>query len=244
MSGGKWMLAAAACAGAVVGAAGVMAMNTLPGAGSRSATEAIVRDYVLDHPEIIQEAQQRLIDRATGRIIAANRDAVLKPFAGAWAGNPAGDVTVVEYFDYNCGYCRASLPVINELIARDPKVRVVFRELPVLSEESRVAAKVSLIAAEQGKFDAFHQALYAGGPVSQASIDAAARRAGLDPASVGGAATEPRLEREIASNLAIAGKLGVTGTPAWVIGDRVISSALPVEELLRAVTAARERRGS
>src|SRR3546814_7208937 len=111
-----------------------------------------------------------------GRVIAANKAAILTPVASAWMGNPKGDVTVVEYFDYNCGFCRASLPTIAALVKADPNVKIVFRELPVLSEESGVAARWSLAAAKAGKFNAFHEALYAGGPITEASMAAAARR--------------------------------------------------------------------
>ncbi len=106
--------------------------------------------------------------------------AILKPFGNAWAGNPNGDVTVVEYFDYNCGYCRASLPNVAQLIASDPKVKVVYRELPILAETSAAAAKLSLAAADQGKFTAFHDALYAAGQVTPESMTAAAQKAGVD----------------------------------------------------------------
>jgi len=153
----------------------------------------------------------------------------------AWAGNPRGDVTVVEYFDYNCGYCRAILPEVDKLIAADPNIRVVYRELPVLSAISHTAALASLAAARQGRFATFHQALYRLGPVSEATIAAAAGTAHVTvPASA-----SPADEAEIARNLKIAGELGMNGTPAWVIGDRVLAGALPLDTLQAAIAAAR-----
>ena len=209
--------------------------------GSLSATdkarvEATVRDYVLAHPEIIPEAMGRLRDREAGKSIAANRKAILEPFGDAWIGSAQPDVTLVEYFDYNCGYCRATLPAIAQLVERDPKVRVVFREWPILSEESVTAAKMSLAAAAQGRFKAFHDALYAAGPVSAQTIAAAARVAGVDTAKA--AALTPQAEAEIASNRAVAQQLGLTGTPSWVIGTKIVSAALPLEELEKAVKEA------
>lgn len=236
-------LAALALVAALIGATALWAFQRVaPGSlagADRARVENVVRDYVLAHPEIIPEAMDLLRDRETGKVIAANADAILEPVGSAWAGNPKGDVTLVEYFDYNCGYCRASLPTIAQLIASDPKVRVVFRELPILSEESGVAAKLSLAAAEQGKFKVFHDALYAGGQLTPASIAAAAKTAGIDMNRA--AAYAPRAEAEIASNMAMARQLNMTGTPSWVIGDKVVSSALQLEDLQKAVAAARAK---
>ncbi len=232
----RFSLPAIAVAGAILGGLAVWGFDRQGGGVERAQVEAIVHDYVLAHPEILPEAMEKLRDRESGKTVTANRAAIVTPFGSAWAGNPKGDVTLVEYFDYNCGYCRASLPTIARLIAADPKVRVVFRELPVLSAESRVAARASLAAAAQGKFATFHDALYAGGPVSDASIAAAAAKAGVDTTQPGFGKTA---DAEIAKNMETSAKLGVTGTPSWVVGDRVLSGALPLEELQKAVAAAR-----
>jgi len=232
----KMMLPAIAAVGAVLGGFAVWGYDRQGGGVERAQVEAIVHDYMLAHPEILPEAMEKLRDRESGKTVAANRDAIVTPFGSAWAGNPKGDVTLVEYFDYNCGYCRASLPMIAKLIAADPKVRVVFRELPILSAESRVAARASLAAAQQGKFAAFHDALYAGGQVSDATIAAAAAKAGVDINQVGFTKTA---DAEIGKNMETAAKLGMTGTPSWVVGDRILSGALPLEDLQKAVAAAR-----
>ena len=194
-----------------------------------------VREYLLAHPEVIPEAMTRLQDRENGKLVAQHRESITRPYASAWAGNARGDVTVVEYLDYNCGYCRATLPVVAQLVARDPKVRVVYRELPVLAESSRAAARASLAAAAQGKHARFHEALYAGGPVTPTSIAAAGRAAGIDPARV-----PTDAQAELDRNLEVARTLGFSGTPSWVIGDRILSGAQPLETLEAAVKAARE----
>ncbi|CUS44953.1 MAG: DsbA family protein [Pseudomonadota bacterium] len=234
-------LAALALVAALVGAGALWLVQLAAPSSLASADQArverVVHDYVLAHPEIIPEAMDRLRARETGKAIAANSDAILKPFGSAWAGNPNGDVTVVEYFDYNCGYCRASLPNVAQLIASDPKVKVVYRELPILAETSAAAARLSLAAADQGKFTAFHDALYAAGQVTPESMAAAAKSAGVDMQRA--AAFAPRAEAEIASNLAIMRQLGMTGTPSFVIGNHVVSSVLSFEELQKAVAAAR-----
>ena len=224
--------------GAVFGAGGMwLAGRVAPGelgTADKTRIERVVRDYVLANPEIIPQAMQKLQERESARAIGGDRSRIETPYAGAIIGNPQGDVTLVEFFDYNCGYCRASLPVIRQLVTADPKLRVVFRELPILSDESRDAARASLAAAAQGKFPAFHEALYAAGPVSAATIAATAKAAGVDLSKVPDDA-----DSEIAGNLALAGKLGITGTPTWVIGERILSGAQPLDKLQEAISAAR-----
>ncbi|MCA1197644.1 DsbA family protein [Sphingomonas sp. R647] len=220
---------------------GVQALTPDGAARDDKAIGQVVRDYILENPEILPEAMKRLQERESGKAVAANRAAIFDAYAGAWEGNPSGDVTLSVWMDYACGYCRASLPIVARLVAEDPKLRVVYRELPVLSEGSRVAARWGLAAAEQGKFKPFHTALYSGGQLSQASIDAAAASAGLDTARAQQSIASERVEAEVARNLDTAGKLGVTGTPSWVVGDQVISGMVPYEVLKQAVEAARRR---
>lgn len=198
-----------------------------------------VRAYLLDHPEVLPEAMQVLRARETAKLVAANRPAIFTAFPGAVAGNPQGDVTIVAFMDYACGYCRASLPELDRLLAADPKIRVVYRELPILSEASGRAAQWSLAAAQQGRFLQFHKALYAGGPLTDASIAAAAQVAGLDVARAKAAlSTAPVLE-EVERNIGTARALGVNATPTWVIGDTVLSGLLRYDELVKAVAKAR-----
>lgn len=235
----RWMLPAIAVAGAAIGGLAVWGYDrqAAPGGMARAQVEGIVHDYVLAHGELLPQAMQKLQERESGTAVAANRPAIVTPFGSAWTGNPKGDVTLVEYFDYNCGYCRASLPTIAKLVAADPNLRVVFRDLPILSPQSRTAARASLAAAQQGKFGAFHDALYAAGPVSDATIAGASATAGVDTGGAAGFAATA--DAEIGKNMETAAKLGVTGTPAWVVGDRVLSGALPLEELQKAIAAAR-----
>lgn len=235
------LLAGVLVASAALGGGVVLGAQALRGgaATNEAAMGRVVRDYLLENPEILPEAMQKLQSRETGKAVAANREAIVKPYAAAWEGNPQGDVTVSVWMDYACGYCRASLPEIARLVAEDGNVRIVYRELPVLSEVSRVAARWGLAAAEQGKFKPFHTALYSGGQLSEASIAAAAASAGLDQAKAQATVASLRADAEIAKNLEVASKLGVTGTPSWVIGDKVISGLIPYDVLRQSVAAAR-----
>lgn len=241
-TGNPWLLGVGFVGAALLGAglfAGVQAMT--PGGTDRGRMEAVVHDYILDHPEILPQAMERLQDKENAKIIAPQRQAFVTPFPGAEAGNPKGDVTLVAFLDYACGYCRASLPTLAQLIASDPNLRVVYREFPVLGPESDVAARWALAAAEQGKFKPFHDALYAGGQLSEAGIEAAADKVGLDKARARSLLNSPAIEREIAMNHQLGEQLRVRGTPAWVIGDRVIPGVTDLAGFQDAVKQAREK---
>ncbi len=238
----KWLLPAVAGIGLIAGAGGMWLAERGDGLSGidRMRMETVVHDYVLAHPELIPQAMQRLQDRESAKVVAANRAAIVNPVGNAWIGNPDGDVTLVEYFDYNCGYCRAILPTIRKLVDQDPKLRIVFRDFPVLSDESGVAAQWSIAAARQGRFGRFHDALYAAGPVTSQSLASAARAAGLDPDALARSAEAPAVGDAISQNLAMGRQLGMSGTPAWVVGNRVLSGAMPLDALQRAIADARK----
>ncbi len=237
-SGNIAMLAAAALAGA---GGAIVAQRV---ATDRAATETVVRDYILANPEILPEALRRLQAKQAGLAVAANRAAIVEPFPGAVAGNPNGDVSVVAYFDYACGFCRASLPAITGLIASDPNVRIVYRELPILSQGSRTAAEWALAAALQGKFKPFHDALYAAGRVDAESIEAAAGTAKLDMNAARAAIASPQIAGEIERNMKVMSLLGFSGTPSWVVGDQVLGGAQTLPALQAAVAEARKAKSA
>ena len=145
----------------ILGAGGMAFALTAGGLGGQASVEKIVRNYIMTHPEILPEAMAALQSRETKKLVDANRARIETPFGRAWAGAENGDVTLVQFFDYNCGYCRAVLPDIDRLIAEDKKLKVVYRELPILSEASDTAARASLAVAQAGgDYMKFHRALY------------------------------------------------------------------------------------
>ena len=217
-----------------LGAGAVLGVQRWQGGGGGD-----VRAYLLANPQVIPEALEVLRARETAKAVAANRPAIVDPFPGAIAGNPQGDVTVVAFMDYACGFCRASLPELDRLVASDPKVRIVYRELPILGEASGRAAQWSLAAAQQGRFLPFHKALYAGGQLTDASIAAAARETGLDTARAEAALASPAVLGEIEKNIGTARTLGLNATPTWVIGDTILSGLLQHADLVKAVEKAR-----
>ncbi|MES2174529.1 MAG: DsbA family protein [Pseudomonadota bacterium] len=208
-------------------------------ATDKAAIEKIVHDYILDHPEIIPQAVEKLQAKRMSSTIDASRSTLETPYAGAWEGAANADVTVVEFFDYACGYCRASLPDLAKLVAGDAKVKVVYRELPILSDESSAAAKVSLLAAERGQYMPYHKALYGAGKVTRDTIVAAAAKAGITKSEADSAIASTKYDAEIQSNIALAQKLQASGTPTFVIGGQVLGGAVGHDALKAAVATAR-----
>ena len=207
----------------------------------RAATEAIVRAYILENPEIITEAVEILQKREMTKRMDAAGGALTRPFPGAVGGNPDGAITVVEFTDYNCGFCRSSVADLNRLMASEKDVRIVYRELPILSATSRDAARWALAAAKQGKHKAFHDAMFAAGPASEQTITAAARRAGLDMARAAKDAASEEINAEIERNLAMMQQIGFSGTPTFIIGDQMLEGALGYDALKAAVEKARKK---
>lgn len=210
------------------------------GSGERAAIEALVQATILEHPEILPQAMEKLEARETAARLAPLRGAVETPFPGAVLGNPAGKLTLVEFTDFACTYCRSSVADLEALVGANPDLRVVIRHLPIISPESGPAARMGLAAAAQGKYAAFHKAMFAGERPGQASIAAAAQAAGLDDAAAATFLRAPGAQQELERNLGFARQLGVSGTPAWAVGGTVLSGALGRERLQNAIDAARK----
>lgn len=197
------------------------------------------RDYLYAHPEVLPEAMDRYQLRQRQAQLAPVRDELQTPFPGAVLGNPEGKVTLVEFSDYACTYCRQSVADVQRLIAGNPDLRVVIREYPILRPESVDAARMGLAAAQQGKFAAFHDAMYALGPPSKATIEQAARQAGVDLAAANEAIARRVYDSFLKANVALAARIGINGTPGWVIGDRIIDGAVGAAALGEAIAEAR-----
>jgi protein-disulfide isomerase len=231
---GGWLsLILAAVAGIAIG---VAAMLFFGGGVSDERMARGVRNAIMANPEMLPEAMEELERRQASAAVAPRRAQFETPFAGAWAGAADGDVVLVTFFDYACGYCRQSNEALDRLLAEDPKLKVVWRELPVLGPGSEQAAYASLAAAEQGKFRPFYQALFAAGRPTPDTIAGAAARTGVSPAT-----PSPAQQAEIARNAQLATAIRATGTPTFVVGDQVLHGALPYEELKQAIDQARER---
>ncbi len=235
-------LAAAVAAGLVGGA--VLAQGAPAGVpkgdAGRAAIEKIVRDYILANPEIIPEAMTRLQSREASRMLASNREEIETPFAGASAGNPKGDVSLVVFFDFACPYCKQGSQDVAKLLAEDKNLRIIYRDFPVLSPASEEAAMAALSAAQQGRYMRFHDAMFDGqGRVTRERTVATVRKAGLDESRTARDLTAAPLKAEIKKNLDLGRALGLSGTPSYIVGDRVLSGAVGYEALKAAVAEAR-----
>ncbi len=228
---GRW---GAAIGGGIIGAVGSLALAAT--FGPKLMGERVVRETLVAHPDILIEASDSLRDRQYEPVLAAYRKAIEIPFHSSWRGAEKPDVVLAYYFDYACGYCKQSNPDVERLLAEDKGLRVVFHELPILGPPSMAAAQASLAASRAGKFNPFHDMLNKEGQPTEEAIAAAAKSVGVSPADAQGADVEAELRR----NFEVAGKLGATGTPLFVVGNRVINSAAGYDTLKKAVDAARK----
>jgi len=198
----------------------------------------IVRQGLLADPKILTDAVDALRDAQYEPVLAANRSAIETPFGSSWKGAAKPDVTLVEFFDYACPYCKAVNPALDRLLKEDKGLRVVYRELPILGPESVTAARLSLVASKSGRFAPFHDALWAAGRPAPETMAAASQAAGIGPTPP----EDPAIEAELRRNFQMWSALGGKGTPAFVIGNRVILAAVPYETLKEAIAHAREQK--
>jgi protein-disulfide isomerase len=217
----------------------------------RREIERIVRDYLLRNPEVLQEAITELEKRQAAAeaeknqvAVKDNAQALFNSERHVVAGNPKGDVTFVEFFDYNCGYCKRAMADMFDLIKSDPKLKVVLKEFPVLGPGSVEAAKVAVAVRMQDKtgkkYLEFHQKLLGGrGQVDKARALAAAKEAGLDVARIERDLGSDEVRLSLEESFKLAEKLGLNGTPSYVIGDSVVVGAVGLAALKEKVNVAR-----
>jgi protein-disulfide isomerase len=200
--------------------------------------DRFVREAMSRNPEILVETADRLRDRQFAPVLQAQRAALETPFGSSWQGAAKPEVTLVEFYDYACGYCKASLPVIDRLLKEEPGLRVVYREFPILGPNSEAAARMALAASKAGRFQQFHNALYAAGRPAPETLARAAAAAGLPEA----VPSSPEIDAELKRNYQLAGELGATGTPLFVVGDKVMNGAVGYDVLKQAIADARAAR--
>ncbi len=216
----------------------------------RAQVERIVREYLLREPEIIMQAieeLQRRRDVAASEQqreqIAAHRQSLLADPRDPAIGNADGDVTLVEFFDYRCGYCRGMVDSLRELIDNDAGVRLVMKEFPILGPESLLAAKAALAADRQGAYAAMHFALMDADRIDEATIRRIAEANGLDVDRLFADMESEPVHAHIGDNLDLARSLGISGTPSFVVGDTLLPGAVPLAELNQHIEAERSAAG-
>jgi len=199
----------------------------------------IVRHGLLADPTILSDAADALRDAQYAPVLSQNRAAIETPFGSSWKGADKPEVTLVEFFDYACPYCKASNPAVDRLLKEDKGLRVVYRELPILGPDSVTAARLSLTASKLGRFAQFHDTLWASGRPAPDTNAAAAQAAGIAATP----AQDAPIESEPVQNQRLAGQLGATGTPLFVVGDKVMNGAVGYDMLKDAIARARTKNG-
>jgi protein-disulfide isomerase len=201
------------------------------GSPDRVATEQVVHDYLLANPQILREMADKLREQDEAKANAARADVFKKSGSDIYdsehqvvLGNPNGDVTLVEFFDYNCGYCKQALGDTEELLKSDPKLRLVLKEFPVLGPDSVDAARVAIAFYSQApeKYLEFHRRLLSADSASAEVALGIATELGVDPARLSAALADPKIEENLVAVQKLARQLNVNGTPTYVIADRVL----------------------
>ena len=218
-----------AIAGGAVGA--VLTLAVLAFAAPQLVSSRIVRQGMMNDPQILVDAADALRDKQYAPTLASIRPMLEAPFASSWKGAEKPEVVLVEFYDYACPYCKASNPHVDQLVREKPGLRVVYREFPILGPNSVEAARLSLAASKAGRFSQFHDALYAAGRPAPETNAVAARVANIPPKP----SEDPAIEAELKKNYQLAGQLGATGTPLFVVGDRVLSGAVGYDALKKAI---------
>ena len=214
----------------------------------RDALQGLIRQYILDHPEVIMEAltvmdarQKQEAETRAAQAIIANRQALERDPTDAVTGNPNGDVTLVEFFDYRCGYCKQAASAVAAAVSEDGKVRLVHKQLPILGPASVLAARAAVAAQSQGKYPLFHDALMAERrALDEAGLVDLAKRVGLDGDRLRRDMMSPDTEARIQKSLALAQNLDIRGTPAFIIGGELIPGAVDAATLKGLIAKARK----
>ena len=219
--------------------------------GQRGEIETIIKNYLVSHPEVLEDAMTELNKRQAAAetekheaSVAQNSDAIFNSPRGVLLGNKDGDVTFVEFFDYNCGYCKRAMADMLDLMKTDPKLKVVLKEFPVLGPGSVEAAQVAVAVRMQDpggkKYLDFHQKLLGGrGPADKARALAAAKDAGLDVGRIEKDLASPEVKATIEENFKLAEAMGMNGTPSYVIGKQIVVGAIGLEGLKEKIGLAR-----
>lgn len=216
----------------------------------RPAIEAIIRDYLIKNPEVLEEALNALQAKRAQeqadlqkKAVTESKDAIYNTPTDVVLGNPKGDITLVEFFDYNCGYCKRGLADIVRLIETDKNIRVVLKDYPVLGPGSIEAAAVAVALREQLKGDAyfeFHKKLLGTrGPVGKDRALAVAREVGADIEKINAAIEGKSVRASLTDSLRLGDTLGISGTPSYVIGDEVVVGAVGYDSLVEKIDSMR-----
>jgi protein-disulfide isomerase len=216
----------------------------------RREVEEIVRQYLKENPTVILEAiealraqQQQMTEKRTQQTLVSLQSQIKNAAASPVDGNPDGDITIVEFFDYRCGFCRRVMPQVQELLKTDGNIKLVLKEFPILGQDSVFASKISLSAwkIDKEKYNGLHVALMQSkGRLSETKVLRLAEEQGYDSEELRKNINDPEISLEIRQNLEIARSLDISGTPAFIIGKRVIPGIIDLETMRKLILEARK----
>jgi protein-disulfide isomerase len=214
----------------------------------RQAIEGIIRDYLLHNPDVLIEALHgaeeklnREADAKAEQVLSGQSREIFDDPATPVGGNPRGDVTIVEFFDYRCPYCKQVLPSLQALLKEDQKLRFLYKEMPVLGPASVTAAHAALAAERQGKYEAFHNAMMVTkGQITDETVYKVAGSVGLDVDRLKRDMSAPEIGQALKTNLALADALNIRGTPGFIVGKHIVPGAIDLDALRNMVAEARK----
>ena len=217
-----------------------------PSAPSQEPSDAAIERYIRTHPEVIEQSLQGLLAKREAELkerhkaaLATKQNELLHDPASPVSGNPRGEVTLVEFYDYRCGYCKRAASAVTELQKVDPRVRVVYKDFPILGEPSELAAKAALASQAQGKHQVFHEALLAShADMTKEAILKIAVGVGLDAKRLEADMANPKWQAVIDKNRALARELGISGTPGFIVGSELVSGWLDLNGLKELIARA------
>lgn len=219
---------------------------------NRAEFEKIIHDYILNNPQIVLEAVQKLREQqhaaktvADRDLVLANEKQILSDPTSPVGGNPKGDVTVVEFFDYRCSVCRSVHPLVTKLMETDANIRRVYKEWPILGPNSVVAARAAIASRKQGRYLAFHDALMESKTnLDEAAIMRVAKSVGLDTDRLSRDMKSPEVDKVLRENFKLAERLNLNGTPSFLVGTRIVRGGPDLDGLRQLVAEARSAKGS
>jgi protein-disulfide isomerase len=215
----------------------------------KAEVEEIIRAYLLENPEMLRDMAEKLEQKEKlaeielrDKALVTFKDEVFKTPTDPTIGNPKGDVTVVEFMDYNCGWCKKSMAEVSTLLKTDPKVKFVFKEFPIFGEHSEFAARAALAARKQGKYWELHQAMFShDGQVTTDVVKQLAEALGLDMTKLQADIESKEIGEQIAANMQLGKNLAISGTPAFIIDDQVHGGYLPLDGMTAAIAEVRAK---
>lgn len=215
----------------------------------RKAIETIIHEYLTKNPDVLLDALQAAEDKMKGeahdkaaRALSTRHREIFEDPETPIAGNPNGDVSLVEFFDYRCPYCKQVEPSLEALLGEDRQLRFVYKEFPVLGPDSLTASRAALASRKQGKYDAFHRALMAlKGQINETAVFKTAESVGIDVDRLKRDMTAPEIARALKANTELAEALDIHGTPGFVIGDEIVPGAIDLASLKEVIAATRKK---